>query len=245
MALRDLITQRAAIAEQQIEKIVADYVGYDVDEKVVVHRPTFAKLSNKGKVLVHLVALQGWQYVTEDDVPAGASPADLEKDLHIAGGTLRPTLKDLKDRHLINVSGHKYSVSPAALENIKSEIKGQGDGETATRTPRPRTRRKSRASTAKTDAQTGAKKRGNKARAVNKAAKFDAWIKKGFFDKPKTLKEVHARFHKEGEIVAMTSVPKYLLAAIRDDRLEREQTEIGDKKVWAYKTKNAHPPENG
>lgn len=237
MALKDLITQRAVVAEQQIEEIVADYVGYDVNEKVVVHRPAFAKLSNKRKILVHFVALQGWQHLTEDEVRTNASPADLEDALHIAGGTLRPILKDLKDRHLINASGRKYSVSPAALENIKAEIKGPGDREAGETTPRPRIKRTRRIVGAKADRQAGAKKPGKKARAGDRVAKFDAWIKDGFFDEPKTLNEVRARFHKKGDIVPRTSLPGYLLAALRDDRLEREKKNIGGKNVWVYETK--------
>lgn len=237
MALKELITEQAAITEQRIEEIVSDYVGYDIHEKVVVHRPAFAKLSNKGKVLVHLVAMQGWRYVTEGDVPGSASPADLGKALYIPGGTLRPVLKVLKDRHMIVTSGKKYLVSAPALDDIKTEIAGRGGGQSA---PRKR-RAKRRSSTSNASNESGGKpKKGrSRNRGRSRAARFVAWIDNGFFDVPKTTKQVHGRFHKEGVIIPMTSVPKYLLKALSDDRLERDKKEMGGKLVWAWKTKKS------
>ena len=239
MALKDLIAERAKITENQIEEIVAEYARYDTDEREVVHTPAFAALSNKGKVLVHLVALQGWPFVAEETVPADASPAELEEALHIPGGTLRPILKDLKDRHIIATRGRKYSVSIAALEAIKAEIASRGDGAARTTAPRRRMRQRSRGRVAKGDGG-GKPKRGSstKTRVGDRTKKFDAWIKKGFFDSARTLNEVHRRFHEEADIVSKTSLPGYLLAAVKDGRLSRKKAEVGGRQVWVYESRS-------
>lgn len=242
MALKDLIAHRAKITEKQIEEIVTDYVSYDTDESVVVHGPTIIKLSNKGKVLVHLVALQGWPFVTEEAVQIDASPAELEKTLHIPGGSLRPILKDLKDRHLIGASGRRYSVSAPALHAIKAEITRGGKGDAATNTARSRARRRTASSEPQASGRAMPKKRrGKKIGAVERTKRLDAWISEGFFNDPRTLNDVHQRFHEEADIVSKTSLPGYLLDAVENDRLSRKKAEVGGRQVWVYTTKNKTP----
>jgi hypothetical protein len=68
-------------------------------------------------------------------------------------------------------------------------------------------------------------------------AKFDSWVSKGYFDKEKTLAEVAARFHEDALILPKTSLPKYLLGAVRDERLSRSKKDVNGKKLWVYKTK--------
>ena len=63
MALKDLSVE-TALTEGAIEAIVTGYVRYVTSEKKLELTPEGAKLSGKAKVLIHLVALQGWPYVT-------------------------------------------------------------------------------------------------------------------------------------------------------------------------------------
>src|ERR1700691_4493356 len=118
MALKDLVADRSRLTEAAIEEIVRDYVRYDPGTYEVVLTPAGLALSNDAKVLVLLVAVAGWQYVVDEVRPVDTQPAALEQMTGIAGGTLRPTLKKLKDAHLLVVVSGAYAVRVANLDAI-------------------------------------------------------------------------------------------------------------------------------
>jgi hypothetical protein len=237
MALRDLVAKTSVLTEQAIEDVVTDYVRYDPDERVIHLTPAAARLQNRGKVLIYLVALQGWPFISKDQIPVDAKPAELEECLGIQGGTLRPILKELKDSHIVTELRGRYSIRTATLANIKAEL-GKIEGSA----PRARLKKKRKNTAApdetsvpitkstKSHQQTHPKKKSG-----DKATQFGKWIDEGFFDAPKTLAEVQKRFHKEGMIVPRTSVPGYLLKAIRSGRLTREEADVNGKRVWVYR----------
>jgi len=238
VALKDLVAQRAALTEAAIEDVISEYIRYDVDEREVVFTPAFAGLSNKAKILVFLTAQEGWQFVVEDQDRSPLKPADLEEHLGIPGGTLRPTLKDLKDRHLISAKGGAYSVRAASLEAIKSELNGDG----GSAKPKSRKRKKAQPSPA-TSGETGDEgtksagaKKGAKTSSNGASERFAGWVGDGFFDQEKTLKDVQDKFHEVGMIVARTSIPTYLLKAVRAGTLKRTKKKVGNKDVWVYQT---------
>ncbi len=249
MALKDLIAQRSALAEDSIEQIIKNYVRYEPDEREIAFTPEFASLGNKGKILVYLVAIEGWSFVVDDLVATETKPADLEDKLGIPGGSLRPTLKDLKDRHLVVSKGAGYSVRASSLSAIQRELDARaGDAPVRGR----KTTRKAKTSTATdtiervansitgeaggTPAAKEQKKR-KSASGGDLKQTFNGWIAEGFFDKPKTLADVQARFHEEAILIPRTSIPKYLLAGVRDKALSRNKQDVNGKQLWMYQTK--------
>lgn len=237
MALKDLTVAKSELTEEQVEEIVSEYVRYDPAAKEIVFLPAAATLSNRSKTLVYLVALQGWPFVSDEKMPTEASPAQIEGAVHIHGGTLRPILKGLKDSHLISARGRAYSVRSAALPNIKAEITG------TKKTPTP-ARRKAKTRPADSSgkaegAATGTRKPRKRSRqGEGKSEIFDKMITRGFFNKPRTASDVKEQFHKQGHILPLSSVPQYLLKAIRggNKKLDRDKKEVNGKKVWVYET---------
>lgn len=58
----------------------------------------------------------------------------------------------------------------------------------------------------------------------------------GFFDEGRTLSDVQTRFHEEAIIIPQTSIPSYLLKAVRDNRLSRRKEKLEGKERWVYRT---------
>jgi hypothetical protein len=182
MPLKDLVAKKSEIAESVIEAIVSKYVRYYIDTLEIGFTPEGADLSGGNKVLVYLVALVGWRYVAESPPVISTKPADLEKALGIAGGTLRPLLKNLKDTHLIAPSAEGYTVREGNLEAIAAAINGEK------KPSRRRVAAAPKAARPKKDGATTKRSTGNPI-----SPKLDAWIKEGFFKTPRTLRAVHGR----------------------------------------------------
>ena len=237
MALKDLIASKASLAEDVIEEIVSEFVRFDPDHKAVVFTPKAHGLSTKARVLIYLVALQGWSFVVDDPVPADAKPSEITEHTGIAGGTLRPVLKELKDRHIIVQRGGRYSVRSVALQAIKSELGGSAINSTKpNRKSKLRADHDGESESEPPSEATG--KRGRRSSGINKLGEeFDALINGGFFNKQKTLADVQQHFHKRAMIVPQTSMPPYLLKAVRSGQLERDKIEVNGRAVWAYTKK--------
>lgn len=251
MALKDLVAQKSALAEDAIEQVIKDYVRYDPDDREIAFTPEFASLGNKGKILVYLVAIEGWSFVVDDPVMTETKPADLEDKLGIPGGSLRPTLKDLKDRHLVVSKGAGYSVRASSLSAIQRELEARSGAAPAPVRRRKTAKREKARAAADTieDAANGNPGEAGKTSVAKEQKKrksasggdlkqtFNGWIAEGFFDKPRTLADVQARFHDEAILIPRTSIPTYLLAGVRDRALSRNKQDINGKQLWVYKTK--------
>jgi hypothetical protein len=223
MPLKDLVAKKSEIAESVIEAIVSKYVRYYTDSLEIGFTPDGAGLSGENKVLVYLVALLGWRYVTDKPPAVSTKPADLEKVLGIAGGSLRPFLKNLKDAHLIAPSDAGYSVREGNLQAIAAAISGE----------KKLSRRKAAATpkAAKSKADGSGTRR---ASASPISLKLEGWFRDSFFKKPRTLSAVHKRLHEQGVIAPQTSVSGPLLRAVQQGRLTREKISEDGKEVWAY-----------
>ncbi len=231
MALKDLTIKGSVLTEKQVEVIVSSYIRYDVKEKQIVFLPASNSLPNKQRVLVYLVALQGWPFLTSEPVPTDAAPASIEKAVHINGGTLRPILKELKDGHIISVTGKLYRVHSVALLQIMSILKGETKIES-----RKRTKNKGNEKQNKTPKDKQLKKKGGRNQR-DLSGVFNKFISEGFFNQPKMLRDVKDRFAEKGLSVPLSSIPKMLLKATKDEKLTRKKKDINKKKVWVYERK--------
>lgn len=101
MALKDLVASTSALTEETVEAIVANFVRYDTDETELVLLPEFTGLPHSHKILVFLSALHGWRFVVEGDTSISMKPSELEEKTGIPGGSLRPALRNLKQRKLL------------------------------------------------------------------------------------------------------------------------------------------------
>jgi hypothetical protein len=237
MALKDLIVDKTALTEEAIEKIVSGKLHYDVEEKAISLTPAGGSLPAKKKLLTFLVGLQGWRFVTDEPVATDASPAELEEHLGIPGGTVRPMLMDLRDRHLLSSKKRRYSVRANSLHAIREELDGS-DEYTAKARPAKAKPRSTPSKTAK-EANASGRRRGKSNKTGSQAALFGKWIEDGFFDEQRTLAELVKKFRRAGIVVSRTSMPQLLLKAVRNGQLERHEAAVSGKNVWVYQRPKA------
>jgi hypothetical protein len=239
VALKDLIVDHKRIAEEMVEKIVAPYVRYDAEAHKIVLTPRAKSLSNDEKVLVFLVGVLGWQYVLDESKNFATKPADLERELRITGGTLRPVLKKLKELHfLVVVDGH-YRAQPANLDSIEAAIAGQMPRAGWKGGARKPSRIKQEGADGDTlDPMDDARKKNRRASGQLKTF-LTKWAGDGFFNEPKTLANLLERYHEHGVITKQTSLSGLMLEAVRAGLLARAKVEVGGKQVWAYRTRSS------
>lgn len=229
MALKDLVANSDSINEEDIEGIISNYVRYDPVIFSIIFTPEGASLKNESKLLVYLVAVLGWKYVVDEPPFVETKPASLEVATGISGGTLRPLLKQLKDRHLISVSGGHYKVQSANLSAVRGAIAGKGN------TPLGKRKRRPKKSASGEVVDQGSKQR--RGASGDLRIMLNAWLKDGFFNEPRTIKDLLHRYHEHGAIVKQTSLSGLLLRAVRDGSLARTKAECDGRQVWFYRAK--------
>ncbi len=222
MALKDLIADKSALTEEAIEGIVSAHIHYYLDTGEIGFKPDGQSLSNERKILVYLTAIHGWRYVTDNPPDTPTKPANLSDALGIPGGTLRPTLKSLKDSHLITADGGEYAIQTSRLSAIASTV----NGEKKTKGNK-RTAKSARGKVKK-------KKTASRKPASKITSRLQEWIKEGYFGRERTLQDVHTRFHEKGIIVQKTSLSGPLLQAVQEGHLKRKKLSIDGKNVWTY-----------
>ena len=238
MALKDLVTDHKMIREETVEKIVAPYVRYDPAARRIIWTPRANSLGNDTKVLVFLVAVLGWQYVLDASQDVATKPADLEAELDIAGGTLRPILKRLKDSHLLAVVDGHYRVQFANLGSIEAAVAGElPTAEWSNRRRKPARIKQEEVGGERLDPVDKARK---KSRGPSGGLKtfLTKWSSDGFFNEPKTLADLLERYHEHGIITKQTSLSGLMLEAVRDGLLARTKVDVGGKRVWAYRARS-------
>lgn len=238
MALKDLVASTSALTEETVEAIVANFVRYDTDETELVLLPEFTGLPHSHKILVFLSALHGWRFVVEGDTSISMKPSELEEKTGIPGGSLRPALRNLKQRKLLADKDGAYFVKPASLESIRKEIEGSESSMAKTLKPRRVVKAKAAAGS-KPSPESKPQKVGKRGSSSNLQAKFDRLFNEDFFNSPRTLKELETRFHEEAVIVRKTSLPNLLLRGVVAGKLRRTKAEVNGRQLWVYSNKMA------
>lgn len=217
MALKDLTIDKSKATEEIIESIIKPYIRYDVNSKSIFFLPKSTELNNAKQILIYLVALKGWKFVTKESISWEISPSKLEEITGIKGGTLRPTLKNLKDTKMIVVNKGEYSIPDYNIIKVKNISEGE-----IIPSKKPIKKEKQRKPETKT------------AVSGSSIQQFEDLINKEWFNSKRALTEIKEKFHELGRIVPSTSFPFYLLKLIRDGRLKRRKEKIKGKTVWVY-----------
>lgn len=224
MPLKDLTIDKSKATENLIESIIKPYIRYDTNSKSIFFLPGAEELNNIKKVLVYLVALKGWKFVTDEPTPYEAKPDTISKHTGTKGNTLRPILSGLKERKIIIVKSGKYSIPDFNIQNVKSIVEKEAAVGLRTKSQKKKTKKQK-------------KKVAESTSSGMSKQQFESLIDSGWFDSKRVTNDVKDKLHELGIIVPSTSLPPYLLSAIRDGKLKRKKEDIEGKKIWVYSKK--------
>lgn len=230
MALKDHVADSTKIKEEEIEAIIADFLKYDPVHKTVVFMPRAQELSVEKKVLLHLVALRGWRFVSsKEDAPlSSATPKEVEQVTGIKGGTLRPTLRALVQSRMLESKKGRYEIPVHNFGRVREVMAGKGSSITVSSAVSMKG-----TVTKKSEGSKSAKKKsGNKPSLSESIKKLieTQWFKSG-----KTTAQLQKKLQDKAINVPMTRLPVYLIKAVHDGDLKRTKETVEDKKVWVYK----------
>ena len=230
MALKDLVADRNKIEEESIEAIVDKYIRYDLGAHIIIFTPEGMQLSNEARLLVYLVAVEGWRFVMDQPPESSTRPSDLEVSIGIPGGSLRPILKKLKDSHFLVTKEGNYRVSPANLLTVKNVV-----SDSVSAKPGNSGRRSRATNSSMTYKEKNRKKLKKGKRPQNDLkGQLDTFRSEGFFSSPKSIVQLVERYHEVGIITKSSSISGMLLNAVKSGHLSRIKITENGRKVWMY-----------
>jgi hypothetical protein len=219
MALEDLVVSHEKISRELIEGILKGRVELIREGKKVVLTKEAHARGNRARVLLYLAGGRAWELL-DDKAAWSASSESMEEILAIPGNTLRPILKDFRDKFLVKSEGGKYQILPKGIIDLESQLQHRDTPE------RPNTKEiKEKLSPKKSGGPT-------------KPSIFNDLLARGFFDSLRDLDSIRGEFARMGHIIPVTSLPPTLLPLLRKNILTREKVNKGKRTVWAYKKFN-------
>ena len=124
MPLRDLLVTEKAVTEELLESILSGYVKLAEDTRRAVLTPEGAKLPARARILLVLAARHAWRFVepgAEQDLSLPLS--EISEQTGLSGNTVRPTLKELKDKRIVeSPRAGAYGLPPHSLSSVASEL---------------------------------------------------------------------------------------------------------------------------
>jgi len=214
MALEDLIVDHKQISKELLEKLLVGRAELIKENEGVNLTRTGNNYSNKTRVLLYLCGKKAWELLSSNRV--NASIEELQKNLGIAGNTIRPILKELKDSYQAESEKGKYRILPKGVFELEKAIENEKEKERINK-PNPQ--------------------KGDKSgKQISKSEYINKLYNEGYFKESKKMADIMNELKKLGVNIKLTSLPSYLLPLVRKRKLIREQIIEGKRKIWVYKS---------
>lgn len=121
--LDDLFVSGQEVDQELIAKILAPFLRIDKDSCTIVPTERWLKLHNELKIILFLVARKAMKLRGLPIDNEGASPAEIEKETGLKGGSIRPILRGLfEDKTINRTEDARYFVPNYSLTKIKTMI---------------------------------------------------------------------------------------------------------------------------
>lgn len=225
--LSELLVDSAEVDRQAIANALRGVVGVGPKTKAVVTQHGFDALNSRQQVVALLLGAKVAHLLDVLDSD-GLATREVVASSGLAGGTARPTLRYLLEKRFISQDSEaRYYIAhhqvPAAIEQL-SRPSEKGDP-----TPRPSKRITKRR---KVDDKAPQKK----SKSTGLAAAIASLVDSGFFESPRTLRDVQERLRKKkGLTVDLPKLSPIMLRLLRTEVLDRDENADG---VYEYVARN-------
>ena len=119
--LGSLVVSGKAIDKELVGTILKPFLRIDGETCTVIPGSKWAKLSNEAKLLLFLLARKGMKALELPIEHEDVSPSEVEQEVGIKGGSLRPMLRKLLDQKVLaQTSDGLYYIPTYSLESVKS-----------------------------------------------------------------------------------------------------------------------------
>jgi hypothetical protein len=121
--LEALVVNQNEVDRAALARGLAPFIGIDRDSRTYAFRPGVReRLDNRQRVVASLLARKAMGLLMPDYVEP-ASPKVLERETGVGGGTLRPILKDLATRRLVEKNADGYRVATYAVDSAIASVR--------------------------------------------------------------------------------------------------------------------------
>jgi hypothetical protein len=128
MDLTNLLIDDKELDEQLLGETLSSYVRIAKDSGKIRFTSEINKLPNRGLILMYLLGKKAASVLKIDSIHEETSPIELETELGMSGGSLRPTLLRLLNEGMIERSEGKYRVPNYKISEIGTQFNPtQGD----------------------------------------------------------------------------------------------------------------------
>ena len=125
MSIKDLLVKSSDIGEEAMEKILKPYVRF-VDNGELAFDAPFFLLKAEEKIGIALIAKDSWRYIPgKENLAGGMKNTELEKATLLPGNTVRPRVKDLRDRGLIKTEKEAHYPTAKLVFTLQRKFAGK------------------------------------------------------------------------------------------------------------------------
>lgn len=118
--LDELFVSGKEVDQELVVKILSPFLKIDSDSCTIVPNEQWQELSNDLKIILFLVARKAMKLRDLPIETEGALPSEIEKETGVKGGSIRPKLKELYEKKIVNkTNDSKYFIPTYSLARIK------------------------------------------------------------------------------------------------------------------------------
>lgn len=119
--LEDLVVSGKELNRELVGKILKSFLKIDRDSCSIIPGERWIKLNNESKIMLFFLARKAMKALDLAIENEGATPAEIETELGIKGGSVRPVVRKLLEQRIIARTGEgRYFVPNYSIEKIKA-----------------------------------------------------------------------------------------------------------------------------